>query len=66
MDIIEIISNLGFPIGIACFALWNSYNHEKYLQDTLKQMIEENTEALTELKNVVQSATWKGEVKSED
>lgn len=65
MDWIEIVSSLGFPIAVAGFALWNSYNHEKYLQETLKTMIQENTEALNELKQVVQSSTWKGEVKNE-
>lgn len=50
MDIIDVITNLGFPAGVAAFALWNSYKHEQFLQNTLKTALDENTQALNELK----------------
>ena len=60
MEIVEVISNLGFPIGVAVFALWNSYNHEKYLQGVLDGIIKENTVAIQQLTNVI------SEMKGED
>lgn len=56
MDITDMITNLGFPIAVAAFALWNSYKHEEFLQDTLTVTIKENTEALQELKDIIELA----------
>ena len=53
MELVDVISNLGFPIGVAVFALWNSYNHEKYLQGVLDNTLKENTSALRELTSVI-------------
>ena len=53
MEIVDVISNLGFPIGVAVFALWNSYNHEKYLQGVLDTTIKENTTAVKQLTEVI-------------
>lgn len=50
MDITDILTQLGFPAGVAAFALWNSYKHEEFLQNTLQTTIKENTTALQELK----------------
>lgn len=64
MEIIDVISNLGFPIGVAVFALWNSYNHEKYLQGVLDNTLKENTAALRELTGVI--SEMKGDENIED
>lgn len=54
MDVaIELIGQLGFPIAVALFALWNSYRHELFLQETLEATIKENTTALLELKDMI-------------
>lgn len=50
MEIMDIITSLGFPAGVAAFALWNSYKHEQFLQETLKVALDENTKALNDLK----------------
>ena len=50
MDFFEIIQQLGFPAAIAAYALWNSYKHEQFLQNSLKKSLEENTRALEDLK----------------
>lgn len=50
MDFADVITSLGFPAAVAAFALWNSYKHEQFLQDTLKTALDENTQALNELK----------------
>ena len=50
MDILDFLTNLTFPAGVAAYALWNSYKHEQFLQDSLKQALEENTKALNDLK----------------
>lgn len=57
MDMTEIVAQLGFPIAVAIFALWNSYRHEVYLQDTLTTTIKENTAALLELKELIKKIT---------
>lgn len=53
MDITELIQTLGFPAAVAAFALWNSYKHEEFLQNTLRETIAENTKALQELKDSI-------------
>lgn len=57
MEFIDVITNLGFPIAVAAYALWNSYKHEQYLQDTLKTTLEDNTKAILELKNILSRIT---------
>lgn len=49
----EIVSQLGFPIAVACFALWNSHQHEKYLQTVLDNTLKENTEAVNRLSDLI-------------
>lgn len=50
MDFIQIITQLGFPSGVALLSMIIVYKHEEFLQTTLKDMIKENTSALEELK----------------
>lgn len=57
MEFVDVITNLGFPIAVAAYALWNSYKHEQYLQDTLKTTLEDNTKAILELKNILSRIT---------
>lgn len=64
MEIIDVINNLGFPIGVAVFALWNSYNHEKYLQGVLDNTLKENTAALRQLTDVI--SEMKGDENNEN
>lgn len=52
-DIITVIKDLGFPMAVAAWALWQSKNHEEYLQGVLSQSLEKMTEALEELKEVL-------------
>lgn len=59
MEITDIIAQLGFPIAVAIFALWNSYRHEIYLQDTLTKTIKENTAALEQLKDLIKKIAKK-------
>lgn len=61
MEITDIIAQLGFPIAVAIFALWNSYRHEIYLQDTLTKTIKENTAALEQLKDLIKKIAKKKE-----
>ena len=51
--LVELISTLGFPIAVAAYALWNSYKHEEYLQNTLKDTLKENTEAINKLSDLI-------------
>ena len=53
MDITELITNLGFPAAVAAFALWNSYKHEEFLQNTLTKTIDSNTAGLNSVKEAV-------------
>ncbi len=49
----NLVSTLGFPIAVAIFALWNSRQHEKYLQDTLETTLKENTRAIESLSDTL-------------
>lgn len=60
MDVMELIQTLGFPAAVAAFALWNSYKHEEFLQNTLQSTIKENTTALQELKAAIHKITGGG------
>lgn len=55
----DIIATLGFPIAVAAYALWNSYKHEEYLQNTLKETLKENTEAINKLSDVIDKLVLK-------
>lgn len=52
-DFIQIIGQLGFPIAVAIFALWNSREHEKYLQQVLDTTLKENTNAINRLSDLI-------------
>ena len=52
-DITNIISTLGFPVAVACFALWNSHQHETYLQGVLDSTLKENTKAIERLSDLI-------------
>lgn len=55
-DFVDIVSSLGFPIAVAVFALWNSYQHEKYLQGVLDNALKENTTAINRLSDMIEKA----------
>ena len=52
-DLTEIVSTLGFPIAVALFALWNSREHEKYLQNLLETTLKDNTKAIDRLGDLI-------------
>ena len=52
-DFINIVSTLGFPIAVAVFALWNSHQHEVYLQGILDTTLKENTKAIERLSDLI-------------
>lgn len=65
----SLVSSLGFPIAVACFALWNSHQHEKYLQGVLDSTLKENTKAIDRLSDLIDRALIainNGGVKNED
>lgn len=51
--IMEMITKVGFPIAVAVFALWNSHNHEIYLQNVLDNTLKENTKAIDRLSDLI-------------
>ena len=55
MEIADVLTSLGFPAGVAAFALWNSYKHEEFLQKTLSDTIQKNTEAILSLRDYIKS-----------
>lgn len=59
-DLAGIISTLGFPIAVAIYALWNSHEHEKYLQGVLENTLKENTEAINRLSDLIEHVTIMG------
>lgn len=64
MDVfINVISTLGFPIAVAAFALWNSHEHEKYLQGVLETTLKENTNAINRLSDMIERVTIVSSVK---
>lgn len=50
---IEAITKVGFPIAVAVFALWNSHQHEVYLQNVLDNTLKENTKAIDRLSDLI-------------
>lgn len=53
-DFSMLVGQLGFPIAVAIFALWNSHNHEKYLQEVLQTSLKENTQAIERLSDLIE------------
>lgn len=53
MEIYDIVAQLGFPIAVAAWALYNSHKHEEFLQGTLTSTLKENTEATKKLAELV-------------
>ena len=51
--LIEVVTKVGFPIAVACFALWNSHQHEIYLQGVLDTTLKENTKAIDRLSDLI-------------
>lgn len=67
--LIEVITKVGFPIAVAVFALWNSHNHELYLQGVLDNTLKENTKAIDRLSDLIDGGLLymkKEGVKNED
>ncbi len=67
-EFVSIVSSLGFPVAVACFALWNSHQHEKYLQGVLESTLKENTKAIDRLSDLIDGGLLmlKGESKNEN
>ena len=70
MDIIkaigEFIQNVGFPIAICCFLLWQNSKQDQYNREQtakLQTAIENNTRTIAKLQNAIADlcATVKGE-----
>lgn len=53
-EFVDVISSLGFPIAVAAFALWNSHQHEIYLQGVLDNTLKENTAAVNRLSDMIE------------
>lgn len=53
MELADLITTLGFPAAVAAFALYNSYKHEYFLQETLTKTIDENTQSVNGLKEAI-------------
>ena len=51
--LIEAITKVGFPIAVAVFALWNSHQHEVYLQNVLDGTLKENTKEIDRLSDLI-------------
>jgi len=49
----DAITKVGFPIAVAVFALWNSHQHEQYLQGVLETTLKENTKAIDRLSDLI-------------
>lgn len=61
IDIVNLISSLGFPIAVAIWAMWTSRRDKEWLQNTLSTQISslvnaitEMTKALDEMKDLVE------------
>lgn len=52
-DLASIVSTLGFPIAVAIYALYSSFKHETFLQNTLQSTIKENTLAIDKLSELI-------------
>lgn len=52
-NLFELVGQLGFPIVVAIFALWNSHKHEEYLQNVLDTTLKENTKAIDRLGDLI-------------
>lgn len=53
-ELAKIISQLGFPIAVAVFTLWNSHKNEEYLQNILETTLKENTNAIDRLSDLIE------------
>lgn len=56
-NLITIVGQLGFPIAVAIFALYNSREHEKYLEGVLQTTLKENTQAIERLSDLLERIT---------
>lgn len=55
MEIYDVVAQLGFPIAVAAWALYQSRKHEDFLQGTLTTTLKENTEAMDRLSDLVKA-----------
>lgn len=53
MEIYDVVAQLGFPIAVAAWALYNSHRHEEFLQGTLTSSLKDNTQAVNRLSDLV-------------
>lgn len=53
MDLVQMITTLGFPAAVAAYALWVHFKHMSFLEEGMMQAIKENTKAINELKILI-------------
>ena len=56
-NLMTLIGQFGFPIAVAIFALYNSREHEKYLEEVLQTTLKENTQAIERLSDLLERIT---------
>lgn len=54
-DILQAISQVGFPIAIACYTLYMNYKNQATANDKQLKALEEHTKVLTELKLLIET-----------
>lgn len=53
MDITQAITTIGFPAAVAAYSLYIYYKHMEYLEKTIGQAVQSNTQAINELKLLI-------------
>ena len=53
MDLVQMITTLGFPAAVAAYALWVHFKHLNFLEQTLGQAVKDNPTAINELKVLI-------------
>ena len=53
MDTMALFEKFAFPVAVAAWALWQSKQHEDFLQSTLTTTLKENTEATNRLSDLI-------------
>lgn len=53
MDVMTLITQVGFPAAVAAYALYVHFKHMEYLEKTLGQAVLDNTKAINDLKLLI-------------
>lgn len=53
MEIYDVVAQLGFPIAVAAWALYNSHKHEEFLQGVLTDSLTKNTDAINRMSELI-------------